>query len=228
MLNPLMKFLGSLFQPFPPFLISNLKEKGDLNKVTSILIIDTNDKSRLLLYQAIRNIEIFDISTAASVQESYDRVKEADILIYLWHRHTAWTEANRVISSWRTTHAGPICILTPFLEAHIRRSFYVSGVSNVLEVDTSTVQSTGEESLVDIETVLAVLLTYERTEAFRRMIDEYSRREDYILEYLELSMLEISRLRKYVPLSLIALALLLFLQLSGQEIPWDLVLSFYK
>lgn len=222
MLEKKIKFITSILQPFPPFKVSMLQERGNLDKRTSILVVDANDMSRVQLLNAIRNTSLFSIQTAASTQESNDLIKDADILVYHWHKNSQWTEANQIISSWRRAHDGPICVLTPFLDSNIRQSFYVSGVSNVIETETPTLaKAQAEDTLFDIETVLAVLHNYERTEAFRRMITEYSKREEYLLEYLELATQEIARLKRYVPLSIGALALLLFLQLTGQEIPWE-------
>lgn len=219
-----LKALASILHPFPPIQMSKLREAGKVDKKPDILIVDTNDKTRIQLFQTVRNTNRFNITPIASTQESHDHLQNSDILIYHWHRDSEWTEASQVISSWRRSHGGPICILTPFLDAKVRRSFYTSGVSNVIETETTTLtqEAQGEEVLFDVETVLAVLLNYERTEAFRRMIREYEKREEYILEYLELATMEITRLKRYVPLSMAAVVLLIFLQLTGREIPWDL------
>ena len=223
--NKLVKYFATILQPFPPFKVSQLRELGEIDKKPDVLIVDSNDEARVQLFHAIRNTNLFNIMSVASTEESYDHIKDADILVYHWHRDSDWTDANQVIGSWRRSHEGPICILTPFLEAKVRRSFYISGVSNVIETETTTLipDSQGGEVLFDVETVLAVLHNYQRTEAFRRMIKEYAKREEYLLEYLERATQEITRLKRYVPISVAVVVLLLFLQLSGNEIPWDML-----
>ncbi len=211
-LSTIFRSLYLLIKPVPVF--EHTRLVNGISKITHVLIVDVNETRHQTIFRIVNQSSNMVPFSVSSIHEALKKTEECDILIYVWSDEDKWVDANHIVHFWLQMHKGPICVVAENIDTLTKRALHFAGVMNVIEGHPT-----------DSEVTRSILRNYAGSVRVSRLLDRNLRSEYYLLEYIEMLTQEITTLKKYIPILVLIIIILLISQLMNQEVPWDLILK---